>query len=744
MSKAGIKEFIHDLTTNVHDVVVDKKPQKTGASGHSHQPDRLRNETVTEDFTYQPLPTSGRRWMRILRLLPGSRQDDICCQLTAVNLDDCVGTYEALSYVWNPKGYPKETTPIQVNDKTLRVGANLRSALFYLRMEIDKPRTLWVDAICIDQSSIPERNRQVAFMGDIYRSSQRVVVWMGKDTAMTPTAFRIMRELASEAETRRAELAAHVDNDDIMTVASSYVRKGIESPLAAKHESDGSILHLGWDDWWQRAWTIQELLLAPDAIVMKGTFSVPWETLTMGVNYGLAIGLWNPTTLGMMMIPIITPYASLWAMRRRRERLLRDVSLTEPHKGQSDTQQLLDALVQCRFRDATDARDKVFGILQIPVTGVENLGSIPQQSTYDIIPDYVASVRSVYCHTARQLIIHSGSLDVLGSCTSRVNEELQLPTWVPDWSFRRTVALPLAKDAFNQVRRTHASCGTKAEVTFEGDDGGDTLVIHGHDVTTITSLTRTMGRLIVVHGDEAEVPYEHRQRAGGSRGPKFTDRFKRLSMELMSVYSAYEFLMSIVPQLGKWADWDAFARAETPRNPGGAVNGDGDPLTVYWQTLSTGTFLPLQGKGKGKDEVTEEGEEERQRRRATAEAFYSWRASLKAIRGLHRWGIDRLARPLTFVGYIKATWNRYSDFVRLLENTYERRLARCENGYLALVPARAEVGDRIVLAKGGTVPLLLRSATGSAQSKLVGEAYVHGIMDGEVFDEARCEVIRIR
>ena len=51
-------------------------------------------------------------------------------------------------------------------------------------------------------------------------------------------------------------------------------------------------------------------------------------------------------------------------------------------------------------------------------------------------------------------------------------------------------------------------------------------------------------------------------------------------------------------------------------------------------------------------------------------------------------------------------------------------------GYFCLVPQEARLGDKIVVVKGGEVPLLLRPQ--QANFHLVGECYVHGIMDGEV------------
>jgi len=40
-------------------------------------------------------------------------------------------------------------------------------------------RTFWIDALCIDQDSIHEKNHQVAQMGSIYAKSIEVISWLG-------------------------------------------------------------------------------------------------------------------------------------------------------------------------------------------------------------------------------------------------------------------------------------------------------------------------------------------------------------------------------------------------------------------------------------------------------------------------------------------------------------------------------------------------------------------------------------
>ena len=73
---------------------------------------------------------------------------------------------------------------------------------------------------------------------------------------------------------------------------------------------------------------------------------------------------------------------------------------------------------------------------------------------------------------------------------------------------------------------------------------------------------------------------------------------------------------------------------------------------------------------------------------------------------------------------------------------------------MGLAGSGARVGDNIVLCQGSTVPLVFRSVGGerklgtimcsegggeTAKWQLVADAYVHGIMGGEKFDEGRCK-----
>ena len=73
--------------------------------------------------------------------------------------------------------------------------------------------------------------------------------------------------------------------------------------------------------------------------------------------------------------------------------------------------------------------------------------------------------------------------------------------------------------------------------------------------------------------------------------------------------------------------------------------------------------------------------------------------------------------------------------MQMLSACQHRRFAVTEKGYLALVPHCAQLGDRIALFLGAPVPFLLRpTADSTTKMQLVGDTYVHGIMDGEGMD----------
>ncbi|PMD21171.1 HET-domain-containing protein, partial [Hyaloscypha hepaticicola] len=126
-----------------------------------------------ELLLYEPLLTSSRQ-LRLLILNPCTNpKEAIRCTLVKISLDS-PPKYEALSYTW---GEPVDDFEIIVNSVTFAVRRNLWEALYHLRG--GNSRALWIDAVCINQNNISERNEQVQMMRRIYERAQRVVIWLG-------------------------------------------------------------------------------------------------------------------------------------------------------------------------------------------------------------------------------------------------------------------------------------------------------------------------------------------------------------------------------------------------------------------------------------------------------------------------------------------------------------------------------------------------------------------------------------
>ncbi|ENH69208.1 Heterokaryon incompatibility protein 6, OR allele [Fusarium oxysporum f. sp. cubense race 1] len=108
---------------------------------------------------------------------------------------------------WNEKLQTSSWVHPDGNDlheiRTLYIGGNLAGALNHLRYP-DKARTLWVDAICINQNDISEKNIQVPRMADIFRSAVRVVIWLGLESDNSTLALSTLDYLAAQVEITKA------------------------------------------------------------------------------------------------------------------------------------------------------------------------------------------------------------------------------------------------------------------------------------------------------------------------------------------------------------------------------------------------------------------------------------------------------------------------------------------------------------------------------------------------------------
>ena len=110
--------------------------------------------------------------------------------------------FEALSYCWG-----KDTTceDIQVCPMSEHFGQaiellaarkTLCEALRHLRMP-NATRTLWIDAVCINQQAVDERNKQLPRMAFLYSHATKTIAWLGPASEDSAQAVRALHWISS-------------------------------------------------------------------------------------------------------------------------------------------------------------------------------------------------------------------------------------------------------------------------------------------------------------------------------------------------------------------------------------------------------------------------------------------------------------------------------------------------------------------------------------------------------------------
>ena len=107
--------------------------------------------------------------------------------------------YSALSYVWKSSlENPAESHVINMGENSIGITHNCYEALTHLRSLFGEI-SIWVDAICIDQTRVEEINHQVKLIGDIYRRAHTVYVWLvSNEWIYSGNLISALEELATD------------------------------------------------------------------------------------------------------------------------------------------------------------------------------------------------------------------------------------------------------------------------------------------------------------------------------------------------------------------------------------------------------------------------------------------------------------------------------------------------------------------------------------------------------------------
>ncbi|KAK1827172.1 heterokaryon incompatibility protein-domain-containing protein [Podospora conica] len=692
------------------------------------------NTGITTPYTYIPLSADTSSQIRLLILLPGLPDADIqcCLQVTELNdIEEGPPDFEALSYVW---GDVENTTPIQVDNAILHIGRNLRSALLHLRDE-EQPRTLWVDAACINQKDLDERSTQVPLMGDIYTKATRAIAWLGCPCCLLadvkPGIIWDRRDHLRDNLRKINDLftALHLLDEEAGLVADEGLQ--VIPKTGGCYEAIWR-MDLPWDailsdnPWWTRAWTLQEIVLARDAVLCMSNQEVAWDAFCRSIAHYKALGLPNfsGTWFGSKTNSGLEPLDMVIAMKEARE--------TELFGHQDIGDELLYYLASCHWRDSSKPHDKIYAVL----------GMFDKDRQVGINVDYRATPADVFRTATKALLEQSGNLDVLGFCYPfkvPCPGVTGLPSWVPDWGSTGNLAAPLMNDAKGNPRTTHASRGLRSAPRWEDDD--TTLVLQGHVVDTVAKVGSVKAATLMDDQNEGSLDMLFKDPALLAFEESCPMTYEDLDPDrpIRDLFSWHRNKSKVgAPAFNKFPSAmvaDVISRQE---------------LHIEWQDMVASEFQGTSGPGP--DDIFRDvlstctpcpsGPAENQRH------FEEWIKELVFVRKLKGSKIHRISstmfKTLAIGGGIWNTADGDDDsFASYTLHTVRRRLGITQSGRVCLLPSRAEVGDKIAVLRGGRVPVVLRARGGEGSRAFVGEAFVHGIMDGEVFDEEKCVDVRI-
>ncbi|KAJ2987762.1 hypothetical protein NUW58_g4326 [Xylaria curta] len=407
----------------------------------------------------------GARTIRLIEILPGDFSAlPIHCELVEKQLTPSLA-YKALSYSWK-NGDAAPDVAIFCNSTSIYISANLHAALRRLRAPNGVVR-IWVDAICINQQDAVERAHQVGMMRDIYQNSSEVLIWLGESGPHDDLGDWIWEKVGKEGGAlRRTHDNPNIvqwfgDKRDIPKL-EAYFSSIFEAEADKALRFEGQrcdivgafcVLHLLasgvpvdkiWHlrhirysasivnginaimdkAWWRRIWVVQETVVAKTPIIYYGNMCAPWRLFALAA-VGYDTGRVRDNLEG-----VLSHLKSGYSLMQF-TRVIMEIESTRRGWEKREPMVPLTVLRKFRSRLATDPRDKVFAVLGlIRSWGTEKSG----EATEGITPDYTVKDYQIFLKTTELLIRNRRSLAVLAGTLQRSSGQSSMPSWVTDWN----------------------------------------------------------------------------------------------------------------------------------------------------------------------------------------------------------------------------------------------------------------------------------------------------------------------
>ncbi|GJC82546.1 heterokaryon incompatibility protein 6, OR allele [Colletotrichum liriopes] len=405
---------------------------------------------------YQPLDPAKSE-IRVLEYVSFLGQSSLNLSVVSLNANP---PFTALSYVW---GDASVTEPIILNGKEFGATKNLFDALQRLQDHwIDAfpgrhPQTfrIWVDALCINQQDVAERNQQVQLMRQIYSTAELVFSWFGPDDEDIGLAFDTVNLVDKAID--RVVGRRHINAVEPYHLVSwmkgwpQLIRPDI-GPANDWHSNRAwkSVSMLFKLPYWWRVWVVQEVVLAKSFVLLSGQYSLAWTSLFSLCGWIRRIQEVRnqleqpPWMVDSAWISITSSDRVPWHNPKRIMEAKHLQSRPELLSADEWEQWGWQVMSWSHTLSATNPKDNIYGLL-----GLTNIPLIPDYSdgvsVTSVYVDYFSKWLSFWKRTGRgkelALLSMAGLHMTMGSDHS--NLILGFPTWVPNY--------PNAWDKSNQT-----------------------------------------------------------------------------------------------------------------------------------------------------------------------------------------------------------------------------------------------------------------------------------------------------
>ncbi|KAK0738181.1 heterokaryon incompatibility protein-domain-containing protein [Schizothecium vesticola] len=608
--------------------------------------------------------------------------------------------YEAISWAWD-KPADQGTRTLWIDGMALGISPNMYRIISTLA-PFYGTRLLWIDSICINQqgeAGKAEKKDQLPLMTNIYESAARVVAFPGQG------------KLANLAASFVADLHTHLVTrlDPNMPVDTD---RSNHHPYRSRKKAWKGFYELAQQRYWTRAWVIQEMVVAKTAVVRYGRTEIPFEILGpvamafKSLEQGVTALLINEDSLdrrdiraatyGIDFMGRLCYFNSMYHLDPNDVRLQIGSRPSRLELEEQGMPTFPDLLLECVQSEATMPHDKVWAIYGISSANYLN----------SLVPDYKITKDKLYGQVARCVLKEEigRQFALFGIAGTNKPVSDAVPSWVPDLS-----QLPKLYPMDNALCRYRAGGGDAdyADVVFSNDESQ--LLVNAYSLGSVLEVDDKNPHISSSRSAlTPAVSVAEPGNVGVTRSPAFLQRSK----------TAMRAWLESVCQLA------------ASRSQGTITPNRNHPVLVAPAILRT--------------LICDDDNMECPAARDTIEDLEIFTLDI-----MH----DNPPTD-TRMSFLRAARVRFSEREQVIRSqrsgeliarrTQGRQFAMSDRGYPMIVPGDAEEGDEIVIFAGSRVPYLLRSGVKIGTHTLVGEAYVHGVMQGEHLvsgDEDRSYVI---